>query len=235
MVNCILLNTAPVDVYAHMAFDDFYVNGAQKDKCFLRFFNWSQNLAATFGYAQFESSVKKQLAAQNITRYTRRPTGGGIVVHNGDLTFSLIFNADNTENPRVIYSALHSLIKEELLKLKAQVALYNKESDYRPAGESGIASNCFSNPVSDDLLGADGAKILGGAIRRYGARVLYQGSLQTANARGNTAYIAAIKTAVLKYLGASSFVIHTPEQAECEQVEKLAREQYQTAAWIEKF
>ena len=234
MVTCVLLNTAPADVYTQMAVDDFFVNSQPADTCFLRFFNWKPAAAATFGYAQFESSVKKQLSAEGIKEYTRRPTGGGVVLHKGDLTFSLIFNNSKAENPRVIYSSLHGFIKEELLKIKTHVAVYDSKSDYRPA-HNGIASNCFTNPVSDDLLGADGIKVLGGAIRRFGQRVLYQGSFQLAGSRGNAQYTAAIKAAVLKYLGAGAFIQRSLDTAEELQIEQLAKSRYNTPQWIEKF
>ncbi len=58
MIN--LLNTAPLDVFEHMAIDELLATGAalatgrQLAGPLLRFFNWTQGAAATFGYAQFK-------------------------------------------------------------------------------------------------------------------------------------------------------------------------------------
>lgn len=233
MVNCVLLNTASADVYTQMAADDFFVS-QNTQECFLRFFNWADGPAATFGYAQFESSVKKQLQAEGIEQYTRRPTGGGVVLHKDDLTFSLIFNSPQLVSPKVIYGALHGCIKEELLKISHGLSAYGDKSDYRPA-HGGEASNCFTNPVSDDILDEGGSKVLGGAIRRFNTRILYQGSLQFTGARGNISYISAVKAGVLKYLGASSYIQRAATQEEWQAISDLAQKQYKTPAWIGKF
>lgn len=233
MVSCALLNTASADVYTQMAADDFFVS-LNTQECFLRFFNWSGGPCATFGYAQFESSVKKQLDAEGIKQYTRRPTGGGIVLHKDDLTFSLIFNSPRLVSPNAVYSALHGCIKEELLKVKQGLSAYGKDSDYRPA-HGGAASNCFTNPVSDDILEEGGGKVLGGALRRFNTRVLYQGSLQLKGARGNISYITAIKAGVLKYLGASAYIQRAAAREEWSAISSLGEKQYKTREWIEKF
>ena len=233
MVNCVLLNTAPADVYTQMAADDYFVS-LNTQECFLRIFNWAGGPSATFGYAQFESSVKKQLQTQGITQYTRRPTGGGVVLHKDDLTFSLIFNSPQLVSPNAIYSALHGCIKEELLKVKQGLSAYGDKSDYRPAHGS-TASNCFTNPVSNDILDEGGSKVLGGAIRRFNTRILYQGSLQFNGARGNLAYITAVKAGVLKYLGAAAYIQRAATQEEWQAISSLGEKQYNTREWIEKF
>ena len=233
MVNCTLLNTAPFDVFAHMAADELFATGPEEGN-FLRFFNWREKPSATFGYAQFVKSVRAQLESAGIEEYTRRPTGGGIVLHKDDLTFSLVFNSPMLENPRVIYAALHGFIKEELLQIKTGISAYESASDYRPAA-GGNALSCFQNPVKDDLLNSSGDKILGGAIRRFGSRVLYQGSLQSAGVRGNALCVAAVKKAVLKYLGASAYIQRSLSTEETDKILSLAKNQYMTRQWIEKF
>ena len=64
-----------------------------ENKNFLRFFNWQEQKAITFGYAQRSKSLKEQLEAGY--KITRRPSGGGIVYHDGDLTFSVIFTSQD--------------------------------------------------------------------------------------------------------------------------------------------
>ena len=88
--------------------------------------------------------------------------------------------------------------------------------------------------MENDLLADDGAKILGGAIRRFGTTVLYQGSLQTPHARTNPLYKTAVIQAVRNLFAADlrpcALSPHTLEAAL-----QLAKEQYQTQAWTEKF
>jgi lipoate-protein ligase A len=234
MVKCVLLDTPPLDVYGQMAMDETLVPQATSgDICIVRFFNWTEIPSATFGYAQFENSVKAQMQAAGILQYTRRPTGGGIVIHKDDLTFSLFFKRESSIRPAEIYSSLHNVIKEEFVKNNLALGTYDKESDYRPA-VSGVSSNCFTNPVSDDLLDAGNNKVLGGAIRRFGNVILYQGSLQFKAARYNKDYKETLKKAFLRYFSASGEEQRVGDEL-FQNARLLAQSQYKTKAWIEKF
>ncbi|MDR0953590.1 MAG: hypothetical protein LBM71_05400 [Elusimicrobiota bacterium] len=239
MVAPVFLNTPPLDVFGQMALDELLAE-AKEEASFARFFNWAGGPQATFGYAQFESSVRKQLEARGISVYTRRPTGGGVVLHKDDLTFTLVFNQLGDMRPMAIYNALHDLIKQEFAANNIALSSYNDKSDYRPSVD-GVSSNCFQNPVSDDLLDGSGNKILGGAIRRFGQRVLYQGSLQLAAARQNSLYREVIKKAFVKFLGGlgglsgKEFREENLNPAFLAQALAKAESQYKTKEWIEKF
>lgn len=216
-----------------MAVDELLVERALRPGvCIARFFNWAAGDAATFGYAQFESSARRQILAEGIQNYTRRPTGGGVVLHKDDLTFSLCFTHGGAFKPSAIYAALHRAIKEEFDKAAITLSAYDKAGDYRPA-PGGISSNCFTNPVSDDLLGPNGEKALGGAIRRCGDAVLYQGSLQLGAARANAAYRAALKNGILKYFNAEA-AAQNIGNALLNEAYALAESRYKTKEWIEK-
>jgi lipoate-protein ligase A len=232
-MNCIFIETPRLDVYTQMAFDELLAQELPQDSVFARFFNWADIPSATFGYAQFESSVRAQLAGLGIQEYTRRPTGGGIVPHKEDLTFSLCFRQEGNIRPADIYGTLHKAVKEEFIKAGLALAAYDKQSDYRPAA-GGVSASCFANPVADDLLGPGGAKVLGGAIRRFGDCILYQGSLQLKNARGNETFKKALTEAFLKYFNAAPQK-QTAGNALLAAAYDLAQKQYKSKGWIEKF
>ncbi|HRT06206.1 MAG TPA: hypothetical protein P5204_10955, partial [Kiritimatiellia bacterium] len=111
----------------------------------------------------------------------RRPTGGGVVPHVEDLTFSCVFPAAGELRPTEIYRRLHGAVLAGLRGAVAGARLAESGGRGAPRGPDG-ASRCFVEPVPLDILAAD-RKILGGAIRRYGDTVLYQGSLQLPDAR----------------------------------------------------
>lgn len=225
----VILQTPSLDVFSQMAIDELVAcDKTLGNKIFLRFFNWQQEKAITFGYAQRSKSLKEQLEAGY--KITRRPSGGGIVYHDGDLTFSIIFTSqDKVEE---IYKNLHTAIAGELKKYISQVQNYDQKNIFKPV-ENGQSKSCFANPVLDDLM-VEGQKILGGAIRRFGDRILYQGTLQIAGARDKEEYKAAIKTALEKYFKEESCLKEVPQDF-LAKVYKQAEQVYQNPAWINKY
>lgn len=225
----VILQTPPFDVFSQMAIDEIIAcDKTLENKNFLRFFNWQEQKAITFGYAQRSKSPKEQLEAGY--KITRRPSGGGIVYHDGDLTFSIIFTSqDKVED---IYKNLHTAIAGELKKYIKQVQTYDQKNIFKPV-ENGQSKSCFANPVLDDLM-LEGKKILGGAIRRFGNRILYQGTLQITGARDKEEYKSAIKNALEKFLKEeSSFTEVSPTLLL--QIKNKAEQVYKNPAWINKY
>ena len=230
----LLLSAPALNVYEQMALDESLVR-TRPEEITLRFYRWTDGPAVTFGYSQFVREVKKTLAERAFSGpYARRPTGGGVVFHGDDLTFSLVFSS--TERPSEIYKKFHRFILAELSTRGISSLPFDKAlpaSAYAPSVNH-TANACFINPVENDLLAADGHKILGGAIRRFGQTVLYQGSLQVPDGRTNPIYKNAVIGAVRSFLGtdlrpcgASAALISAAR--------RLANAQYKTAAWTEKF
>ena len=100
-----------------------------------------------------------------------------------------------------------------------------------PRGPCG-ASQCFVQPVALDIL-TEAGKILGGAIRRYGTTVLYQGSLQLPEARRRA---AELETAMSRALAAEwDLRWEVCEPATCIREEAAALEpKYRSEEWIRR-
>lgn len=174
-----LLDSPVLDVFGQMALDEALAR-ANPEGFTLRFFRW-RGVGVTFGYAQRAADVERELPADIGDAWTRRPTGGGVVVHRSDLTFSCVFPAQGELRPGVFYERLHAAILAGLRGMGLEADLCASGATSSPQGPGG-ASQCFVQPVALDVL-ADGEKILGGAIRRFGQTVLYQGSLQLPDCR----------------------------------------------------
>lgn len=228
-----LITTAPLNVFEQMALDEVLVRARAGVKT-LRFYNWTGGPAVTFGYAQFVSEVRRAVNGQQFTGgICRRPTGGGVVEHKDDLTFSLVF--PSAEKPAEIYKQLHGAIHAALMLGGLSAQVFDKKmpaAAYAPS-QHHSASACFVNPVENDLL-LNGQKMLGGAIRRFGPTVLYQGSLQVRGARENNAYKQAVIQGVRSFFD-TDLKIAPAEQAWLQEAQRLAQTQYQTKEWTEKF
>ena len=138
----------------------------------LRFYRW-QRPSLSFGYFGRYTEVEDQAAQREIVR---RWTGGGIVPHGDDLTYSIILPAGNpllARSSPEIYSDVHEAIRRALQSNGIQAVLANS-----PAPK--ISEACFANAVRADLL-SDGRKIAGAAHRRSRLGLLHQGSIQRAD------------------------------------------------------
>ena len=143
----------------------------------LRIYAW-ETPCVSFGYFQRVAEVRQTHPSIPLVR---RWTGGGMVEHGKDLTFSLMVpkrEAVAALPPARFYKELHARLAGWL---------NSETSDAEPmgipavrlAGEGDLSAgpSCFSAPAADDLL-MEGKKILGGAQRRSGGALLYQGSFQ---------------------------------------------------------
>ena len=225
----LLLSTPPLDVFGQMAVDEALAKSRPEAFC-LRFFRW-QSVGATFGYAQRLVEVERALPQGIGQNYTRRPTGGGIVPHLDDLTFSCVFPAEGMLRPADIYRRLHTAILAGLRQTGLAARLCAQGGSPAPQGPAG-ASQCFVQPVALDIL-TEAGKILGGAIRRFGETVLYQGSLQLPDARRRAMELEA---AIAKSLAREWNLQweHRDLPFEIQETAKALEAKYRSAEWIRR-
>jgi lipoate-protein ligase A len=228
----LIIETQPLDVYGQMAADEALCE-AMPAPYVLRFYNWKEP-GITFGYSQRRRQVQQALdaAACPITAVTRRPTGGGIVFHETDMTFSFIFPSPGVLfEPGKTYDRLHRAINAEYARLGVSFDLLNeKTKDY---AVNDPVMNCFSKPVDKDIL-YNGKKVLGGALRKFGEHMLYQASFQAPDARPNA---AMHRNAVIKALGAEfglQWEAAAMPQAAGAKAAELAAKKYSTREWNER-
>ena len=135
----------------------------------LRFYAWSVP-AATFGYFQKYADVA---ATTPLRPLIRRPTGGGIVPHDADWTYSFVVPPGHEWHllkAEESYRRIHEWIRDAFgtLKIKTEVA---------PTAKKSLPGQCFVGHEKFDLLW-QGKKIAGAAQRRNKFGLLIQGSVQ---------------------------------------------------------
>jgi lipoate-protein ligase A len=135
----------------------------------LRFYGWT-GPAATFGYFQKYAEVERMTSLRPLIR---RPTGGGIVPHDADWTYSVAFPPGHewhSLKAEASYRRVHEWIQSAFTRLGIPTEL---APDSRVAGPG----QCFVGHEQFDLLW-HGKKIAGAAQRRNKLGLLIQGSVQ---------------------------------------------------------
>ncbi len=165
-----LLDSGPCDSAFNMALDEALLEYApHTDRPVLRFYGWRQS-AGSFGYFQKTADVER---ATNLRPLVRRPTGGGLVLHDADWTYSVIIPPSHVwyhlRAPES-YERVHRWIQNafESLKIPTELA---------PCCRREVPGQCFSGYEKSDLLWL-GQKIAGAAQRRTRTGLLIQGSIQ---------------------------------------------------------
>jgi lipoate-protein ligase A len=162
-------DSEPRSAALNMALDEALLESATSPT--LRFYRW-RGPALSFGYFGSYADVTDQRSEREIIR---RWTGGGVVPHGDDLTYSVIIPASHpffSRSSLAIYSDLHDAIRGALKANGIDATLANSVS-------AKVSENCFANAVRADVI-SEGQKIAGAAHRRSRAGLLHQGSIQNA-------------------------------------------------------
>jgi lipoyl(octanoyl) transferase len=174
MTSWLLINSGTCDPAFNMALDEALLDAMSRlQSPVLRFYGWTMP-AASFGYFQKYSGVEH---ATLLRPLVRRPTGGGIVPHDVDWTYSFAVPPGHEWHHLAAidsYRRIHEWIREAFAKLKIQT---NLAPDKKSAGGEDVPGECFTGHEKFDLLW-HGKKIAGAAQRRNKLGLLIQGSVQ---------------------------------------------------------
>ena len=145
----------------------------------IRFYRW-RSPALSFGYFGKFSDVAIYAAERDLVR---RWTGGGIVFHGEDVTYSIVIPASDPvfdESSIAIYEKIHRALADALNGVgERAVVAGGVDAGGVALSKHAAASgyNCFANPVRADVM-MNGRKIAGAAQRRTRRGLLQQGSIQ---------------------------------------------------------
>ncbi len=185
MNSWLLLNSGQCAAAFNMALDEALLAAMPRlQKPVLRFYGWTEP-AATFGYFQKFSEVERTV---HLRPLIRRPTGGGIVPHDADWTYSAIFPPGHewhSLKAEESYRRIHDWLRLAFAELKI-------ETEHAPCCKKTLPGQCFVGHEKFDLLW-HGKKIAGAAQRRNKSGLLIQGSVQPPVARTRADFAAAMR------------------------------------------
>ena len=205
-----------------MSWDEIALNHvASLGAPLLRFYDW-KSPCATFGYFQ---AYREVAILTPLRPLVRRPTGGGLVAHTNDWTYSLALPPENDWfklRAKESYHRLHSWLRDALQNNNIATRL-------NPAQDPSGPGACFIGAEEDDLLDENG-KIAGAAQRRTRAGFLIQGSIQPPPPGLNVSdWEAQLRNVATDKWGVNWREWH-PSETHCRQAKSLAETKYATQA-----
>jgi lipoate-protein ligase A len=180
----LLFDSGPGAAELNMALDETLLEFAsQLGRPVSRFYGWTEP-AASFGYSQKFDVVARLTSLRPLVR---RPTGGGLVPHDADWTYSLVFPPGHwwyASRATESYQRVHEWLRDAFTKL-------NIRTELAPGRHKELAGQCFVGAERFDVLWY-GRKIAGAAQRRNRQGLLIQGSVQPPEPLGEEDWRKAI-------------------------------------------
>ena len=139
----------------------------------LRFYTWSR-ASISLGISQKRKKFPQRW--QNLhyqgqpIDLIQRPTGGRGVLHQGDLTYSLIMSSD-LKKVEDVYCYLCQFLIRGWKKLGVDIKFGKPNRDYMKS------PNCFALATNADLVDSEGNKLIGSAQLKKGKYILQHGSM----------------------------------------------------------
>ncbi len=221
----VLDDLTPRNARLNMAVDEVLL-GNLSETPLLRIYRWARP-SVSFGYFTPWMSVVANYPQRD---GVRRWTGGGVVEHGEDVTYSLLVPRSHPlTNGRAgeSYRVIHAALQRALISLGWEQTGLSEEDN----GPAEIASHaCFASPVRHDLLFA-GQKVGGGAQRRTRHGLLHQGSVRRDGSfqLDAGALAQALPAAFARRSRSRSLF---PEAAAA--AERLAEEKYGNVRWLQR-
>lgn len=199
MFDCRLIIDPPASGAHNMAVDEaLLVDAAEHNTATLRFYGW-QEPTLSLGYFQ-RYADRQQHPASSTCAIVRRQTGGGAILHDRELTYSIALPASHplTKQNEKLYQIVHEVFVEILSPPNQPLAsahplqIRGQATKVQPGDEPFL---CFQRQSPGDVVFIDtnasennvtlsqiptsayAVKILGSAQRRYRGALLQHGSL----------------------------------------------------------
>jgi len=211
-----ILDGTPHSAALNMAIDEALLQ-TEEDGVLFRSYRWQQP-SVSIGYFTPWTRASALYPSHEIVR---RWTGGGIVEHGEDFTYSLLLPSAYRLLPsRELYRQVHAAIARSLQECGQSAAVVTRRG-------SDHSDLCFDSPVESDVE-VGGLKVAGAAIRRLRTGIIFQGSIQRIPLQVQFAdhFVRVLSVSVTKKaLSAATTLL----------AERIAREKYGTESWTRRY
>lgn len=174
-----LVNTGSLDGAMNMAIDEAILTAHTEGKVppTIRFYAWNIPTLSIGYFQRVEREVNLPAVREQGVGFVRRATGGRAVLHDQELTYSIIVSEDYPNIPHSVTES-YRLFSLGLLEgfrglgLNAELVSLNKENGKKKAESAA----CFDSPSWYELV-VEGRKVAGSAQTRQRGTILQHGSI----------------------------------------------------------
>ncbi len=169
-----LIISPPSDGATNMAIDEALFK--YSDQPTLRFYSWSSP-TLSLGYFQKEDPRLINKCKENGIDVVRRPTGGRAVLHDNEITYSVVSSYENFPKPSTLKGIYKALAQWQVASFET-IGLKTTLSDGVSSRQQNYVTNdaCFLTPIQSEVL-VKGKKICGSAQKRGNDSFLQHGSI----------------------------------------------------------
>jgi len=171
----LIVDAEPRKGSLNMAVDEFLFSGLTGEPAtFLRFYQWKRPTASLGATQKTERVVDLEFCRRNGIDVVRRITGGKLVLHHQEVTYSVCSSDIGTFTSTLAGS--YQLISLALMRGLEIMGLKATPAEKAPAFYAKSDLPCFSHAARDEIE-FGGKKIIGSAQKRIGTRFLQHGSI----------------------------------------------------------
>ena len=171
----LIVDKDPLPGSWNMAVDDYLFRSLGEDpQTILRFYSW-KNPTASLGYSQkAEKVLDVPYCQKNGIDVVRRMTGGKMVLHFREVTYSICSSDSSVFTGKL--SDSYRLISEALIKGLRKMGLDSVLAEEPPTAYTRGNLPCFSYPSRNEVEISE-KKVIGSAQKRIGSTFLQHGSI----------------------------------------------------------
>ncbi|WP_096153451.1 MULTISPECIES: lipoate--protein ligase family protein [Bacillus] len=168
--------------YFNMALDEALLDWHSEGRIppTIRFYGWNPPTLSIGYFQKVEKEVNMDAVRESNLGFVRRPTGGRGVLHDKELTYSVIVSEEHPDMPHTVTEA-YRVISEGILEgfkslgLDAYFAIPRTEEEKQGLKDPRSAV-CFDAPSWYELV-VEGRKVAGSAQTRQKGVILQHGSI----------------------------------------------------------
>jgi lipoate-protein ligase A len=187
----LIVDKKPLVGSLNMAVDDFLFRSLSSEpQTYLRFYRWERP-TVSLGYSQgIQKVVDVEYCQKKGIDVVRRMTGGKLVLHHREVTYSLCSSDKETFTATLADS--YRLISLGLIRGLAKIGLKSYLADSPPNSYARGNLPCFSYPARNEIE-IEGKKIVGSAQKRAGSKFIQHGSIPLEEDKGFLAPVSFLK------------------------------------------